>query len=57
MRYLAMMAAQIVCIVILALSVYAAHVCVGGYLPEVDEEGWRCEGDCDPDVPCRFCNP
>ena len=23
----------------------------------VDENGWRCEGDCDPDAPCRFCNP
>ena len=57
MKYLAMMAAQIACIVILALSAYAAHVCMGGYLPEVDEDGWRCEGDCDPDVPCRFCNP
>ena len=23
----------------------------------VDESGWRCEGDCDADTPCRFCNP
>ena len=23
----------------------------------VDENGWRCEGDCDPDAPCEFCNP
>jgi hypothetical protein len=27
------------------------------YLPDIDENGYRCEGDCDPDVPCRYCNP
>ena len=27
------------------------------YLPEYDENGLRCEGDCDPDIPCQYCNP
>lgn len=23
----------------------------------LDEEGWRCEGDCDEHADCEFCNP
>ncbi len=23
----------------------------------VDRNGWRCEGDCDENTPCKFCNP
>ena len=28
----------------------------GEWLEECDDEGYRCEGDCDPDVPCKWCN-
>ena len=51
MRYLII---AIVAALMIALAIALAHE---GYLPEVDEEGYRCEGDCDPDVPCRYCNP
>lgn len=23
----------------------------------LDDEGWRCEGDCDEHADCEFCNP
>lgn len=23
----------------------------------LDENGWRCEGDCDRNTECEFCNP
>ena len=32
------------------------RVVSGEWLPECDDDGYRCEGDCDPDVPCKWCN-
>ena len=54
MKYLGMILGVAI---IAALAWVAAHPHSEEYLPEVDDFGYRCEGDCDPDVPCRYCNP
>jgi len=48
-------------LIILAVVAVAAAFCEAAprkaaAMP-VDENGWRCEGDCDPSTPCEFCNP
>ena len=48
-------------LIILAVVAAAAAFCEAAprkvaAMP-VDESGWRCEGDCDSDTPCEFCNP
>ena len=49
-------------LIILAVVAVAAAFCEAAPRSKaapmpVDENGWRCEGDCDPDTPCEFSNP
>jgi len=50
---------SLVTAVVVALAVYAKCYIdnVRLYLPEYDENGERCEGDCDEDIPCQYCHP
>jgi len=49
-------------LIVMAVVAINAALCVAAssnalVLPEVDANGYRCEGDCDPDTPCQVCNP
>ena len=56
------MKCAIMCVITaVVVAVAVGALCRSGdsglYLPEYDEYGARCEGDCDPDTPCQYCNP
>lgn len=44
-------------LILTAVMALSASVALAAPDMPLDENGWRCEGDCDRDVKCEFCNP
>ena len=48
---------KLIILAVVALAVVICEAAPRRSKMPVDENGWRCEGDCDKDTPCAFCNP
>ena len=48
---------KLILAVVVAVAAFCGEAAVIRIKMPLDENGRRCEGDCDATTPCRYCNP